>query len=36
MENEVFDNWNNEKKEIHNYSYDNVFINQREIWFIKM
>lgn len=36
MELEIFDKWNENKKGIHKTNFDNVFINEREIWFTKM
>jgi hypothetical protein len=36
MELEKFNKWNEEKKEIHKNSYEDFYVNTREIWFTKM
>ena len=33
---EKFDEWNEEKKSIHLSKEDNIFINPRDIWYVKL
>jgi mRNA interferase MazF len=33
---EVFDEWNEEKKNIHTKDLENFYVNEREIWYIKL
>ncbi len=36
MINEIFDNRNEQKKSIHRYEREDFYINEREIWYIKL
>ena len=33
---EVFDEWNEEKKQIHTKEKENFYVNEREIWYVKL
>lgn len=33
---DIFDSWNTEKKYLHHQSKRDFFVNQKEIWYVKM